>query len=110
MKYSISSSKNNKDEKKYEIELSIATSKNISGKDKEKIYRVIRIIHSLGQDSIDETSDKEYRFQTDQDYVSIDDIVKEVLGSKNLLSVNSKANEKDTKKSNNMFEKLGLKK
>jgi len=51
-----------------------------SKKYKEKAYRIERIIDSLGEDNIDETSDKDYRFQTDDDNGEhiLDGVVKKV--------------------------------
>ncbi len=56
-----------KDSKNYEIEFFVKATQEASDKDREKIYKIIRIIDSLGDDTVDETSDKDYRFQTDQD-------------------------------------------
>lgn len=66
--------------KKYELEFSISTFQELTEKDKEKIYRIIRIIDSLGNDEINETTDKEYRFQSDDDEGThlLDGVVKDV--------------------------------
>ncbi len=57
----------NKEVNKYKVEYTITYFNTFSKKDKEKAYRIERIIDSLGEDNIDETSDKDYRFQTDDD-------------------------------------------
>jgi len=57
----------NKEVRKYKVEYTITYYNTFSKKDKEKAYRIERIIDSLGEDNIDETSDKDYRFQTDDD-------------------------------------------
>ncbi len=69
MRYSLFERKNNQGEdlKKYEIEFSVEYFDQLSEKDKDKIYKIIRIIDSLGDDEIEETSDEDYRFQTDDD-------------------------------------------
>ncbi|MGI6423340.1 MAG: hypothetical protein ACOX0X_01810 [Candidatus Dojkabacteria bacterium] len=56
-----------KDIKEFEVNFLVRYFKELSKKDEEKIYRVVRIIDSLGNDDIEETSDKDYRFQTDND-------------------------------------------
>ncbi len=66
MKYTITKTNKDKVIKKYKVDFTVY-SNNISKKDEEKIYRIERIVDSLGEDNIDETSDKDYRFQTDDD-------------------------------------------
>lgn len=60
------STNKDKEVKKYKVDFTVY-SNDISKKDEEKIYRIERIIDTLGEDNIDETSDKDYRFQTDDD-------------------------------------------
>lgn len=67
MTYSLFERKNNKDLKKYEVDFSVRYFQKLSKKDEEKIYRIVRIINSLGDDEQEEISDKDYRFQTDND-------------------------------------------
>ncbi len=68
MKYSISVDKDNGEgSKKFEVDFSVKYYFPLTKKDEEKIYRVVRIIDSLGQDEVEETSDKDYRFQHDED-------------------------------------------
>lgn len=69
MKYSLFQRKNNKGEdiKKYEVDFTVRYFQELSEKDKEKIYTIVRIVDSLGNDEKEETSDEDYRFQTDDD-------------------------------------------
>ena len=67
MKYTLGRSKDGVEIKKFEVEFNVKHFYKLSKKDEEKIYRIVRIIDSLGSDEVDETSDKDYRFQTDQD-------------------------------------------
>lgn len=67
MHYTLTKTNKNKEVRKYKIEYTITYYNTFSKKDKEKAYRIERIIDSLGEDNIDETSDKDYRFQTDDD-------------------------------------------
>lgn len=108
MKYSVSVSDKNKQEKKYEVEITIRGTEKISQKDKEKIYKIVRIIDSFGQDNIDETSDKDYRFHTDQDKEALDELIEGIVSDTYILVTNKENS--NSSSSNNMFEKLGLKK
>lgn len=108
MKYSVSVIDTNKKEKEYEVEITIKSTDKVTKKDKEKVYKIIRIIDSFGQDSIDETTDRDYRFQTDQDKETLDEIIEGVVSDKYILKTKTKSDYSN--KSKNMFEKLGLKK
>jgi len=66
MLYTLTKTNKDKVVNKYKVDFTVY-SNDISKKDEEKIYRIERIIDSLGEDNIDETSDKDYRFQTDDD-------------------------------------------
>jgi patatin-like phospholipase/acyl hydrolase len=69
MQYTLYKKENNKGEdiKQYEVDFTVKYTKELTKKDKEKIYKIVRIIDSLGNDNNEETSDEEYRFQTDND-------------------------------------------
>lgn len=69
MQYTLYKKENNKGEdiKQYEVDFTVKYTKELTKKDKEKIYKIVRIIDSLGNDNTEETSDEEYRFQTDND-------------------------------------------
>ncbi len=67
MLYTLTKTNKNKEVRKYKVEYTITYCNTFSKKDKEKAYRIERIIDSLGEDNIDEISDKDYRFQTDDD-------------------------------------------
>lgn len=67
MLYTLTKTNKYKEVNKYKVEFTITYFNKFSKKDKEKAYRIERIIDSLGEDNIDETSDKDYRFQTDDD-------------------------------------------
>jgi hypothetical protein len=67
MLYTLTQININKEVRKYKVEFTLTYFNKFSKKDKEKAYRIERIIDSLGEDNIDETSDKDYRFQTDDD-------------------------------------------
>jgi len=67
MLYTLTKTNKNKEVRKYKVEYTITYFNKFSKKDKEKAYRIERIIDTLGEDNIDETSDKDYRFRTDDD-------------------------------------------
>jgi len=68
MKYSIAVSNDKEGEKKrFEVDFSVKHFFPLTKKDEEKIYKIVRIIDSLGQEEVEETSEKDYRFQTDND-------------------------------------------
>lgn len=66
MHYTINIKSKGKQKKKYKVDFTVF-SNDLSKKDEEKIYRIVRIIDSLGDDKEDEVSDKDYRFRTDDD-------------------------------------------
>ncbi len=63
----------------YEIDFSVKYFEKLSQQDQEKIYKILRIISSLGNDEIDEESDKDYRFFTDHEKNSLLEIINEVV-------------------------------
>ncbi|MDD4382251.1 MAG: hypothetical protein PHE21_02820 [Candidatus Dojkabacteria bacterium] len=67
MKYIIEKHINNNISRKYKVDFLVKAFNKLSRKDEEKIYRIVRIIDSLGEDSVGETTDKDYKFQTDND-------------------------------------------
>ena len=79
MLYTLTKTNKDKEVKKYKVDFTVH-SHGISKKDEEKIYRIERIIDSLGEDNIDETSDMDYRFRTDDDNGKhiLDGVVKKV--------------------------------
>lgn len=78
MKYIIEKNIKNKNiNKKYKVDFSVKVFTELSEKDKEKIYRIVRIIDSLGEDNVEETSDKDYKFQTDDNDRVLEDCMEE---------------------------------
>lgn len=67
MKYTLGRSKDGVEIKKFEVDFNVKHFYKLSKKDEEKIYKIVRIIDSLGSDEADETTDQDYRFQTDND-------------------------------------------
>ncbi len=63
----------------YEVNFHVKYFEKLSKKDEEKIYKILRIISSLGNDEIEEETDKDYRFFTDHDESTLPDILNEVL-------------------------------
>ncbi len=74
MKYQIEKN----DSKWYELDFSIKYFEKLSEKDQEKIYKILRILSSLGKDEIEEETDKDYRFFTENENNSLSEIIKEV--------------------------------
>jgi hypothetical protein len=78
MKYIIEKNVKNKNiNKKYKVDFSVKAFNKLSEKDEEKIYRIVRIIDSLGEDNVEETSDKDYKFQTDDNDRVLEDCMEE---------------------------------
>ncbi len=75
MQQTISKNKN----KFYEIDFSVKYYEKLSKKDQEKIYKILRIISSLGNDEISEEKDKDYRFFTDHDKSTILEMIADVV-------------------------------
>ncbi len=63
----------------YEIDFSIKYFEKLSKKDQEKVYKILRILSSLGNDKILEETDKNYRFFTDNDESSVLEIINDVV-------------------------------
>ena len=67
MKLSLSRIEDDVEIKRFEVEFDVKYFYKLSKKDREKIYKILRIMDSLGSDEIDETTDKDYRYQSDQE-------------------------------------------
>lgn len=52
---------------RFDVTFTVIPHQELSQKDKKKIYKIIRIIHSLGDDDIDEMEDTLYRNMCDED-------------------------------------------
>lgn len=63
----------------YEVNFNVKYFEKLSKKDEEKIYKILRIISSLGNDQIEEESDKDYRFYTDHEGSNLSEILKEIV-------------------------------
>lgn len=63
----------------YEVEFSVKYFEKLSKKDEEKIYKILRIISSLGNDRIEEETDRDYRFFTDHEKNTLSEILNEVV-------------------------------
>lgn len=63
----------------YEVDFNVKYFEKLSKKDEEKIYKILRIISSLGNDEIEEESDKDYRFFTDHEKSTLSEILKEIV-------------------------------
>jgi len=61
--------------RKYNIDFLVKHSEELTTGDKEKIYRILRILTVLGDDSVLEEEDKDYRFRTDQDDATLDELI-----------------------------------
>jgi len=105
MKYKFSKVENNKSYPQYEVDISVKAFVKPSKEDKEKLYKVLRVIDTLGEDMIKERSDKDYRFRTDQDTGDVlEGLVKECKAKSKKVYDFKNPNSKD------MFGRLGLKK
>lgn len=107
MKYILNKQKDNYSYSQYEVDFSVKFFEKLTDKDKEKIYKIIRIIDTFGDNKKEEISDKTYRFQTDQEGKDV--LRGVVIDCRKLITKEKIYNIKDKKKKN-MFEKLGLKK
>ncbi|MFA5623395.1 MAG: hypothetical protein WC981_04155, partial [Candidatus Dojkabacteria bacterium] len=65
MKLSLSRIEDGVEIKRFEVEFAVKYFYKLTKKDREKIYKILRIMDSLGSDEIDETTDKDYRYQSD---------------------------------------------
>ncbi len=59
----------------YEVSFSVEYFEKLSKKDEEKIYKILKIISSLGNDDIDEEKDSDYRFFTEGENKKISEIL-----------------------------------
>lgn len=67
-----------KDENKYyKVTFSVEYFEKLSKKDEEKIYKILKIISSLGNDTMSEEKDSDYRFFTETENKKISDILKD---------------------------------
>lgn len=71
MKYHLTKNLREKDKEveyaRFDVTFTVIPHQELSQKDKKKIYKIIRIIHSLGNDNIDEIEDTLYRNMCDED-------------------------------------------